>query len=251
MISPARVSITIVFMALASLPATAQTANTIWFIQAGGGVGAHDNGPFSRRLQSYTPQQPTGERYVYNTETFANVGYSVGGALGVMLDGGMLLGLSGEMLSVPTIESITSPGAPRDQYVLGGWGGGLDIGYVIVNEDATIVYPFVNVGYHGYGLEYTNRQSDPIPFFEGKPVSPGQTAMYTGAAPRAALGIGLNSFVGAGGVGGFMIGARVSYGQMFARPEWEQDGEVVNNGGHTPAYNALTVSVAIGFGGGS
>lgn len=229
----------------------AQTVGSLWFLQAGGGVGAHDNGPFSRRLQSYTPRQANGERLVYQTEEFSNVGYSVGASAGAMIESGWLFGASGELVMFPTVAAITGLGSERDEYVLGAWEGGLDVGYTILNADATIVYPFLHVGYASYSLEYTNRQSDSIPFFEGEPVAPRQTGRYDGGAARAGVGIGLNSFVGGGGVGGFQVGARISYGRMLASPEWEQDGAIVNNGGHTPCYNALTFSVAIGFGGGS
>ena len=236
---------------VSTVAVSAQSMTSAWFVQASGGVGAHDNGPFSRRLQSYTPVgRSSGERLLYQTESFSNVGYSVGGALGFLFDGGIVAGASGEMVMFPTVEAVTSPGMSRDEYVLGGWEGGVDFGYVVVNEDATIVYPFVHAGYAGYSLEYSNRQSDSIPFFEGEPVAPQSTATYTTAAPRVAIGIGLNSFVGGGGVGGFLVGARVSYGRMLGAPEWEQNGATVNNGGHSPCYNAVTVSLAIGFGGG-
>jgi hypothetical protein len=228
----------------------AQTLGSLWFVQAGGGVGAHDNGPFSRRLQSYTPRQNNGERFVYRTEEFANVGYSIGAAAGFMMDSGLLLGASGETVMFPIVESINGLGNERDEYTLSGWEGGLDIGWTLLNEDATIVYPFLHFAYAGYALDYANHQTDSIPFFEGNAVPAGTTATYTGAAPRFAIGVGMNSIVG-GTLGGFLVGARLSYGRMISAPEWEQEGEVVNNGGHTPYYNSLTLSVAIGFGGGT
>lgn len=241
-------------LAIAATPARTQpsqsgTIGSGWFVQAGAGIGAHDNGPFSRRLQSYTPLQRTGESFLYETESFSQVGYTIGGAAGYLLDGGVLLGASGEVLMFPTVLAITSPGVDRDEYSLGGWEAGIDIGYALIDADATIVYPFLHAGYAGYALEYTNNQSEPIPFFEGDPVPAGTTATYRSAAPRAAIGVGLNSFVGGGGVGGFMIGARLAYGRMLFHPEWEQAGDVVNNGGHSPCYNALSLSLAIGFGG--
>lgn len=230
---------------------SAQSLGSLWFVQAGGGVGAHDNGPFSRRLQSYSPRQANGELFVYESAEFSNVGYSIGGAAGLMLESGLILGASGEVVMFPVVESITGLGNERDEYTLSGWEGGLDIGWTIANADATIVYPFVHLAYAGYGLDFANNQSDSIPFFEGEPVAPGETATYTGAAPRVAIGMGLESFVGSGSTSGFLVGARVSYGRMITRPEWQQDGEIVNNGGHTPFFNTLTLSLAIGFGGGA
>lgn len=245
-----RIGLLAALVALVSQAAPAQPMNTVWFVQAGGGMGAHDNGPFSNRLQSYTPRQADGEHAVYRTEDFSNVGYTVGGSAGYMLDGGLLVGLSGEKLMFPMVEAITSPGRERDTYTLGGWGAGLDVGYTIVNSDATIVYPFIHAGYYGYSLDYSNRQSEPIPFFEGEPVAPGETATFTAAGPRAAIGIGMNSFVGGAGQGGFMIGARLAYGRMLSESRWEFNGDTVNNGGHAPCYNAMSLTLTIGFGGG-
>jgi hypothetical protein len=247
----ARLALVAVIVVAASTAAVAQSIQSAWFAQLSAGMGAHDNGPFSRRLQSYTPRQDNGERFLYQTEALTNVGYSLGAAFGYMIDGGVLVGASGEIVMFPTIEAITAPGNERDEYVLGGWDGGIDIGYVVINEDKTIVYPYLHGGLASYSLEYTNRQDDSIPFFEGKPVPPGTTATYTGSAPRIGLGIGFNSFVGGGPVGGVIVGARVLYGRMLTHPEWEEpSGGTVNNGGHTPCYNAVTLSVSLGFGGG-
>jgi hypothetical protein len=217
--------------------------SSMFFVQVGAGAGAHDNGPFSRRLQSYIPYVGN-ENLLYQTEPISQVGYSVGGALGYVT-GSMLFGASGERLMFPTIESITSPGNERDKYVLAAWEAGADLGYLVVDEDATIVYPFLHAGYGRYSLEYTNNQTDSIPFFEGDRIAPGSTATYTGGAPRVGVGIGINSLVGGSAV---LIGARLAYGRLLGDPEWEQDGTVVNNGGHTPCYNALTLSLSIGFG---
>lgn len=237
------------FAILLSTGATlsAQSLGSLLFVQVGGGLGAHDNGPFSRRLQSYTPRQANGERFVYSTEEFSNVGTSIGAAAGFMIESGLLFGASGELVMFPMVESITGLGSERDEFILSAWEGGIDVGLSVLNDDATVVYPFIHVGYAGYSLDFANNQSDSIPFFEGEPVAPGTTATYGGAAPRAAIGIGINSVIG-GGTSGFLVGGRLSYGRLLGNPEWEQDGTVVNNGGYTPCYNALTLTLSIGFG---
>jgi hypothetical protein len=220
-----------------------------WFGWVGGGVSAHDNGPFSRRLRSYTPVGTDGENMLYQTEHFSSIGLNLVAGGGVLFNEVYMIGASGERVSFPTVEAITSPGRPRDQYSLTGGGGGLDLGYAIVNEDATLIYPFIHAGLYGYSLEYRNNQSDSIPFFEGNPVPPGTTATYNGSAIRLGAGIGLVKFLG-DGTGGLLVGARLTYGHMPSRPEWEDNGTVVNNGGLTPCYNAVMFSLSVGGGGG-
>lgn len=248
--NPILCAFTFVFLLVS--PALAQPLSSGWFGSVGGGLLAFDNGAFSRRLQSYTPAAPGGESYVYSTETFSTAGYSLDASGGVLLSESFILGASGQMISFPTVKSITAFGTQRDEYNLTGGGGGLDIGYALVNDDATLVYPFLQAGYYGYALDYTNNQSDSIPFFEGKPVAPGATASYSGAAPRIGIGVGFVRMLGVDGAtstGGFAIAARLSWGVMPSRPEWkEPDGTVVNNGGLTPAYNGVALSIQIGGG---
>lgn len=243
------------FLILISSSSLAQPLSTAWFAGVGGGLAAHDNGAFSRRLKSYTPLRDNGEDYLYQTGDFATAGITLNAGGAVLFGGSYVVGASGEMVSYPVVHSINAPGNARDEYRLGGWGGGLDLGFAAVNDAGMLVFPYLHLGYYGYGLDYTNNQGDSIPFFEGKPVPPGTTATYTGAAPRLGIGIGMVKLIGvdgAGSTGGFAIAARLTWGVMPSRPEWlEPDGTVVNNGGLTPAYNGVALSVSIGGGGGS
>lgn len=224
-------------------PVFRELAETLFFT-AGVGLAGHDNGPFSRRLQSYHPLDASGHRMLYQTDNIPNVGWSVSGAFGAQIGTSLMLGISGEFLFFNDFFSRNPPGEPQDAYRLGGRGAGVDLGLIVVNEDATLVYPFLHAGYYGYRLQYVNNHSFAIPFFEGQPVPAMSTASFDGAAPRVALGIGLLSFL----FGHEVIGARLSYGQMLGRPEWRQNGDVVNNGGHTPAWNALTLTLYVGMG---
>lgn len=236
---------------LASAVATSQELSSLWYGSVGGGLVAFDNGAFSRRLQSYNPVARSGEELVYSTGKFGFRGTTLDASTGLMIGGGLVVGISGGLLQFPTMQSINPPGAPRDEFKLAGAGGGLDIGYALVNDGGTMIFPYVQGGYYSYGLDYTNNQSDSIPFFEGKPVAPGATATYTGAAPRIAIGIGLVRLFGVGptGGGGLALHARLSWGTIFSRPAWkEPDGSDVSNGGLTPAYNGVALSVQIGGG---
>lgn len=231
-------------------PSRGDAVGSAWFGSVGGGISAHDNGPFSRRLRSYTPRDAAGENMLYQTEHFSSVGLNLVAGGGLLFNEVYMVGASGEMVSFPTVRAITSPGRPRDEYTLTGGGGGLDLGYAIVNYRGTLVYPFIHAGLYGYSLDYRNNQSDSIPFFEGNPVPPGTNAIYDASAIRLGAGIGLVHFLGIPeGGGGLLVGARITYGQMPSRPEWEENGSVVNNGGLTPCYNSLMFTLSVGGGG--
>lgn len=235
-----------------STPVLAQTPSVAWYGAVGGGLVAFDNGAFSDRLQSYIPSDANGESIVYSTPDFPMNGYTLDGSAALVPDGRFTIGVSGQMLSFKTIRAITSPGHPRDEYALSGGGGGLDIGWVVVNDAGTLITPFIQAGYYGYRLDYTNNQIDPIPFFEGRPVASGSTASYTGAAPRGALGLSLTRLLGADPSSSVapVLHVRLSWGTMLARPRWrEPDGSDVNNGGLTPAYNGVALSIQVGGGG--
>ncbi len=242
-------SLVLLLCAATALPA--QTLGTGWFVSIGGGLAGHDNGPFSRRLASYTPRSDGGEgaELLYRTEPFAQIAPTLWAGADVVLDGTWLVGLSGERVSFPTVESINGPDEPRDRYDLSGMGGGVDLGYVVFNRSGGVVFPYLHVGYYGYTLEYHNNQSEAIPFFEGDPVPAGASATYTGSAPRVAVGVGLQTLLGSGSAG-VVVGARLAYGRMPSRPLWQHDGSDVNNGGHTPEYNAVLLTLTLGAGGG-
>jgi hypothetical protein len=230
--------------------AQAQALDFAWFAGVGGGLAAHDNGPFSRRLQSYYNFEGVGAEQLYQTQDFPRTSYTLNAGGGLMFGGSILIGLNGEKLFLPAVMSTTGIGNRQDEYRLSGVGGGIDLGYVLVNDAGTLVYPFIHAGYYSYTLEIDNQQPDSLPFFEGKPIPPATMATYTGAAPRFGIGVGLVRYLGgiSGGAGGLVVNARLSYGRMPSRPEWEQDGKVVSNGGHTPEYNAVSLSVSIGGG---
>ncbi len=221
-----------------------------FFAGVGGGLAAHDNGAFSNRLRSYTPADADGTALLYQTSEFQGSGTTLNAHAGLMFNGRFVITATGERVTYPAMHSVNPPGTPRDEYNLSAVGGGLDLGYTVVNEGGMLVYPFGHVGYYQYSLDYTNNQSQPVRFFESDPVPSGATAEYTGAAPRWALGVGLVKILGAdghGSGGGFSIGARLAWGMMFSRPSWaEPDGSAVTNGGLTPGYNGVTLSVSIG-----
>src|SRR5438067_1475642 len=99
---------TLVLSLFAVAPALAQPPNTVWFIGIGGGLGAHDNGPFSRRLASYTPARSNGESLLYQSQNFSNTGYTLNAGGGVLFGGNFLIGLNGEKLFFPTMLVTTS-----------------------------------------------------------------------------------------------------------------------------------------------
>jgi len=228
--------------------------NSAWFGTVGAGLTAHDNGAFSRRLASFVPSKPDGEAYLYQNSEFFETGTMLTAGGGFLLNERYLVGGSGEMVRYPETESIVPPGTPRDRYILSGGGGGLDLGYALVNDGQTLLFPYLQGGYYGYTLEYHNNQTDSLPFFEGNPVAPGGVGTYTGAAPRVAIGIGLVHFLGSaeadGSRNGFVIAARLTWGVMPSRPSWEQEGKTVNNGGLTPAWNGVSFGISVGGGGG-
>ncbi len=241
-------------LSLASLPA--QELASAWFGGVGVGATANDNGAFSDRLKSYTPVRAGGENFLYQTGDFSSTGFTLNAGGGLLLGNGLVIGASGERVSYPTISAINGPGSPRDEYTLSGGGGGIDIGYAVINDEATLLFPYIQGGYYGYALDYTNNQTEPIPFFEGEPVPAGATATYTGAAPRVALGVGLVKLFGgedgARQVSGPALTVRLTWGTMLSRPRWQEPGGGdVNNGCLTPAYNGVSLSVSIGGGMGS
>src|SRR5690606_17185703 len=131
-----------------------------------------------------------GEFLLYQTEDFPTTGWTADASIGMLLYGEFMVGVSGQQVFYPVVKSINGPGGPRDEYRLTGSGGGLDLGYAIMNDGGTLIFPYVQGGYYGYALDYTNNQPVPVPFFEGEPVASGAAATYSGWAPRVALGIG-------------------------------------------------------------
>ena len=232
----------------------AQELRTAWFGGIGGGIGAHDNESFSNRLSSWSPIGEDGREMVYRTGRFSGTGVTLNAHIGGLFGGSFMVGLSGERLLFPSVIAVTSE-QEVGEYDLGGGGGELEIGWALFNDDATLIWPYLSVGYYGYSLDFTNNLSDSIPLFEGDPVAPGGEATYTGAAPRIGLGVGMTRFLGGAkgqeSLGGLVVTTRLGWGIFPSHPDWHHDGEKVNNGGHTPCYSALALSVTIGGGFGS
>lgn len=222
-------------------------------IEAGGGGGlvAFDNGAFSRRLQSFRAYTDAGEQRVYTTEAFPTGGATLDGHIGLIFGGRWMVGASGQTLTFPEVRSINGAGKPHDSYELSGGGGGGDLGIAFTATSNSVIYAFASGGLYGYSLDYTNRQDDSIPFFEGTPVAPNTTARYTGSAARLGVGIGLVCPLTVWGSGDTRtaptLTARLTWGSMISRPRWvDADGVEVNNGGLTPAYNGVSLSLQIG-----
>lgn len=220
-----------------------------WFGGVGVGVGAHDNGPFSNRLQSWSPVGADNMERVYRTGAVSGTGYTLNGGGAVLFSEKFLIGASGERLLFPSFEAVTTD-EKRASYSLSGGGGGLDFGYAVVNDGGTIIWPYLTAGYYGYSLTFDNTLDVATPFFEGEPVAAGASETYTGASFRGGLGVGLTRFIG-GTSSGPVLQVRLNYGRYLSHPTWEVDGTEVFNGGKTPCYNALQLSVMIGGGMGS
>ncbi|MCB0712063.1 MAG: hypothetical protein KDD67_07010 [Ignavibacteriae bacterium] len=244
----------IMLLCLATVLLQAQEMSSAWFGGIGVGIGAHDNEAFSNRLSSWSPVGENGREMVYRTGRFSSTGFTANAGGGLLLGGGFVLGASGERLFFPSVVGVTTE-EEVGEYSLSGGGGGLEFGWAFYNNSGTLVWPYVSVGYYGYALDFTNNLSDSIPLFEGTPIAPGGQATYTGAAPRIGLGVGLTRFLGgskgASSITVPVVTARLGWGIFPSHPEWEQDGVTVNNGGHTPCYSALALSVTIGGGGAS
>lgn len=234
------------------VPASAQKLNSAWFGGIGAGIAVHDNGAFSDRIQSWSPRGEGGREIVYRTGRFSGTGVTLNAGGAALFGERYVVGASGEMISFPTVEAITT-GEKRSEYGLSGGGGQLELGLALFNSDATLVWPYLALGYYGYALDFTNNQSDSIPFFEGTPVAPGETATYTGASFRPGIGVGLTRFLGGdeNRSGGLVLSARLGWGMFLSHPSWEQDGKPVPNGGHTPCYDGVSLSITIGGGRGS
>lgn len=229
---------------------SAQSYESGWFGGLGVGIGAHDNGPFSNRLQSWSPLGERGRERVYRTAPVSGTGYTLNAGGAFFFSESILLGASGEMLFVPSFEAVTTE-EERSRYTLSGGGGGLDLGYAVLNEGGTLIWPFLSAGYYGYTLDFENNQSVATPFFEGEPVAPGATETYDGASFRGGLGVGFTRYLGATGTAeasGLVLQMRLAWGRYLSHPDWMLDGTPVTNGGHTPCYNALSLSVMIGGG---
>jgi|GEM_PF-1946784 len=225
--------------------------STVIMAGGGGGLVAFDNGAFSRRLQSFRAYTDAGDQRVYTTQAFPTAGMTLDGHVGVILDGRWMIGASGQTLTFPEVRSINGASTPHDSYALTGGGGGGDLGLALHASEEALLYVFASGGLYGYSLDYTNRQEDSIPFFEGTPVAPNTTARYTGSAARLGLGIGLVRPLVLWGSGDTRtaptLAARLTWGTMISRPRWvDSDGVEVNNGGLTPAYNGVALSVQIG-----
>ena len=228
----------------------AQSLGSGWFGGLGVGIAAHDNGSFSDRLQSWSPLGPKRER-IYRTAPVPGTGYTLNAGGALLLSEKFLIGASGERLLFPSFDAVTTT-EERASYTLSGGGGGLDIGYAVVNDGGTLVWPYLTGGYYGYSLDFDNTSGEPTPFFEGEDVPAGASETYSGASFRAGLGVGFTRYLGATGSGeqsGPVLQVRLDYGRYLSHPIWQtSDGEEVQNGGHTPCYNAVSLTVMIGGG---
>lgn len=251
-----RVALLMALALAAAAPTFGQSLKSAWFGGIGVGISAHDNSAFSDRLQSWSPIGENGREIVYRTGRFSGTGFTLNANGSALFSGGFMVGLSGERIMFPTVEAVTTDDE-RSTYDISGGGGSLELGWAVVNDDATIVWPYLALGYYGYSLDFDNMQSDSIPFFEGDPVAPGDHATYTGASFRPGIGVGLTRFLGGsdangGSVSGLVLSARVGWGMFLSHPDWQNEaGETVNNGGHTPCYSGVGLSITIGGGSGS
>lgn len=231
-----------------------QTMTSGFFGGVGFGLVAHDNEPFSNRLASWSPPGEENRPRLYRTPAVSNTGYTLNAGGALLLGSTFVVGASGEMLFFPSFEAVTTED-DRGTYTLSGGGGGLDIGYAVINDDATILWPYISVGYYGYSLAFENSSGEPTPFFEGDPVPAGAIETYTGAAFRPGLGIALTRFIGgataAGDPSGLVVQARLGWGLFPSHPNWQVDGVEVMNGGRTPCYSGVGLSVTVGGGIGS
>lgn len=232
----------------------AQSLESAFFGGIGVGLAAHDNEPFANRLASWSPPGDQNRPRVYRTSAVPNTGLTLNAGAGFLVGPGLVIGASGEMLFFGSFDAVTTDD-DRGTYTLSGGGGGLDLGYAVVNDDATIVWPYLSVGYYGYSLDFENNTGSPTPFFEGDPVPAGATQTYTGAAIRPGLGVALTRFIGGassdGDPSGLVLQARLGWGIFPSHPSWEVDGTPVTNGGHTPCYSGVGLSITIGGGTGA
>ena len=232
----------------------AQSIESAIFGGIGIGLVAHDNEPFSNRLGSWSPPGEENRVRVYRTPPVSNTGFTLNAGGALLIDSRYVLGLSGEMLFFPSFEAITTT-EDRAIYNLGAVGGGLDFGYAVINDDATLLWPYISLGYYSYSLSFENKSGEPTPFFESEPVPAGGTETYSGGAFRPGIGLALTRFIGganeAEDPSGFILMARLGWGFFPSHPNWQIDGNDVANGGRTPCYSGVGLSVSIGAGSGS
>ncbi len=243
--------LTITTLLIGTSTIDAQALQSGWFGGLGVGIAAHDNGSFSDRLQSWSPIGEKGRERVYRTAPVPGTGYTLNAGGAILLSDKILIGASGERVLFPSFEAVTTA-EKRATYTLSAGGGGLDIGFAAINDAGTLIWPYLTGGYYGYSLKFDNTLDQATPFFEGEPVAAGESETYSGASIRAGLGVGFTRYLGAGGSGdhsGPVLQVRLDYGRYLSHPSWETSGgDSVQNGGHTPCYNAVSLSVMIGGG---
>jgi hypothetical protein len=106
---------------------------------------------------------------------------------------------------------------------LGGGGGGVALGYAVVNNRRWVVYPSIGVGGFGYSLDVTNVSGQSIELGADETLGPGEAGTYEAGFLTVDIGISANRllfFDDEDGAGGFAIGADAGFLTSVIGGEW-------------------------------
>jgi hypothetical protein len=171
----------------------------------------------------------------------APAGVTFGGGGGALVGGRLWLGGGGygaKIATTPTSKAKTD---------LHGGGGGLELGYAVLNADKWLLIPYVGFGGFGYELTITNLTNRTFRLFGTEQVGPGQTANFESGFWTGELGIRVFRLY-FWKHGGFAVGADVGYRASLTRDSWH-GGDRADLGQESARIGAGYLRLTLGGGG--
>lgn len=152
----------------------------------------------------------------------AHLGLQVGGG-GFMLIGGVVLSGGGYAIVTP------STNGSQGDVALSGGGGGVALGYAVVNSRQWIVYPYFGVGGYGQTLRVTNVSGTDLQLGARDVLGPGESGSYDSGFFTADFGISANRLLFFAD-GGFAVGLDAGFITSAGSTGWERQatGEVAD-----------------------
>lgn len=168
------------------------------------------------------------------------LGLELGGGGRALLGGRLLFGGKGYVMLVPT------HGTGRGTARLVAGGGGLDLGYAVVNRDHWLFYPYLGAGGIGFHLDVHNKSAAPI-LVGVDPLAAGASLGRRAGAPTLEVGLGLQRLL-FNDAGGFIVGAELGMLTAVGDGHWRDDENQPVAGLHPAYFDGGYLRLTIGGG---
>jgi hypothetical protein len=224
----------LVFALVFSAPAGAQPAAE-W-----GGLGYGFFGGFAGGYNVEEELSQVGS--LGNDFVLGDVGMQFGGGGSALIAGTVVVSGKGMGWAVPSEH-------PQGARVLvQGGGGGLDIGWAVLNSDYNLLFPSVGVGGYGMSVEITNTLALQDVRFGDAAVAPDSTQVFSSGFFAFDFSLAYQRLLFFG-PGGFAVGAHAGLLVTIARGDWQDEGENTVGGLEDLGVSGAYLRVTLGGGG--